>query len=209
MHRHLLAPLATVLATTVSATAIMAAELSAPSAQDPGTATTGHVNPIASTQLRGFVEIGDLAPEFSYLGTDGDWHKLREILSDGDILLIFGATESVLKDLTAAKSVFEELGVQPVVVLDMSSGSAARYVRRLDLDLEVVSDARCAIGDLYGSLDRSTGRHAPGYFLLDPKRTVRAMHRGVIPPARQLVAAAARGLARPMPASAWMLSKRD
>jgi peroxiredoxin len=190
-------------------TVASAAEHSTPLPQGPAAETSGPVNPIAATSARGLFDVGDRAPDFSYLGTDGDWHALRGILAGGDVLLVFGARDQVLEELESVRSVFLDMGVQPVAVLDMNSGSAARHARRLDLGMQIISDGRCAIGDLYGALDPSTRRHAPGYFVVDASGTVRAFERGTIPQIRQLIAATARGLARPLPASAWLLSQRD
>src|SRR5206468_3536625 len=67
--------------------------------------------------------VGDPAPAFSYLGVDGRWHRSRDLTARGAMLLVFGARESQLLDLEAARSAFGALGVQTVVVLDMRTGS--------------------------------------------------------------------------------------
>ncbi len=191
----------------VAATGAHAVEHSTPSPPGATSDRPGARSPIASSTGRPFFEVGDRAPDFSFIGTDGHWHVLGDLLSHGDVLLVFGAREDALRDLESVRSVFGDLGVQPVAVLDMSAGSAARYSRRLELGIRIVSDAQCAIGDLFGSLDPSTRRHAPGYFVVDSKGRIRAYRRGPLPSARRLLAAAARGLSRPLPESAWLLSK--
>src|SRR4051794_13892693 len=46
--------------------------------------------------------IGDPAPEFSYLATDGRWHSWRELVDGGPTLLVFGARDPQLRELDGA-----------------------------------------------------------------------------------------------------------
>lgn len=155
------------------------------------------------------LQVGDTAPGFSYIGTDGQWHGFRQLFARGPVLLVFGARDEDLKGLDRMRPVLEDLGVHPVAVLDMRSGSAARLARRLELQCEVIADARCVIGGLYGSLDPDTQRHGASYFVLDETGKVRGAARGPLPSARKLVAISARSLGRPLPESAQELSKRE
>jgi peroxiredoxin len=191
----------------LAATGAHAVERAGPSSTEHPPDRPGARSPIASTTARPYFDVGDRAPEFSFLGTDGRWHALHELLLQGDVMLVFGAREEALREIESMRSIFTDLGVQPVAVLDMSAGSASRYSKRLEIGIPIVSDSQCAIGDLFGSLDPSTRRHAPGYFVVDGKGLIRAYKRGPLPPARRLLAAAARGLSRPLPESAWLLSR--
>jgi len=162
--------------------------------------------PLATESTTGRIQVGDSAPAFSFMGTDGGWRAFRQLFSGGAVLLVFGAEEDQLRDLDALRPVFADLGVSPVAVLDMSSGSASRFVRRIHLGCSVVSDPRRAIGDLYGSLDLATRRHAPSYFVVDGRGMIRGYRHGPLPSARQLLMTSARHLGRPLPESAWMMS---
>ncbi len=154
------------------------------------------------------IQIGDSAPGFSYIGIDGQWHGFRQLFARGPVLLVFGARDEDLKALDRIRPVLEDLGVHPVAVLDMGSGSASRLARRLELKCDVIADARCVIGGLYGSLNPETQRHGASYFVLDENGKVRGAARGALPSARKLVAISARSLGRALPESAQALSKR-
>ena len=152
---------------------------------------------------------GDPAPAFSYLDAEGRWHGFRQLFARGPVLLVFGARDTELKELERVQPVFADLGVRPVAVLDMGNGSAERYAQRLGLTCGVVSDPSRAIAELYGSLNPNTQHHAPSYFVLDVHQNVRAARYGMLPPARQMLAASARGLGRPLPESAMSMSRRE
>lgn len=149
------------------------------------------------------VAIGDPAPGFSFMVADGSWHGFKQLLADGPVVLVFGARDRELSELDQVRSLFGDLGVSTVMVLDMGSGSAARHARRLALGSEVIADPQCAIGGLYGTLHPITGRNAPAYFVVDERGTLRGFGRGTLPSPRQLLAISARSLGRPLPESAW------
>ena len=153
-------------------------------------------------------QVGDPAPGFSYIGIDGQWHGFRQLFARGPVLLVFGSRDEDLRALDRTRQVLADLGVHPVAVLDMRSGSAARLVRRLDFHCDVIVDAQCVIGGLYGSLDPATQRHGASYFVLDETGKIRGAWRGALPAARKLVALSARSLGRPLPESAQAMSKR-
>lgn len=155
------------------------------------------------------LQVGDSAPGFSYIGIDGQWHGFRQLFARGPVLLVFGARDEDLKALDRTRPVLEDLGVNAVAVLDMRSGSAARLARRLELQCEVISDAQCVIGGLYGSLNPDTQRHGASFFVLDETGMIRGAGRGALPAARKLVAISAKSLGRAVPESAQALSKRE
>lgn len=194
-----------VLAAVVCACSASAAERGASVPLSDSPAGTGSLRQVAEASA-GRLQVGDAAPMFSFIGTDGAWHAFRQRWAGRPVVLVFGAEEQELKDLDAARGVFADLGVCPVAVLDMSSGSASRFVRRVGLECEVVTDVRRAIAELYGSLDALTRRHAPSYFVLDGNGTIRGYRHGALPSPSQLVMATARHLGKPLPESAWLLS---
>lgn len=194
-----------VLAVLMCACTASAAERGPVPANSDSPAETGSLRHVAEATA-GRLQVGDAAPMFSFIGTDGAWHAFRQRYAGRAVVLVFGAEEQELKDLDAARAVFADLGVSPIAVLDMSSGSASRFVRRVGIECEVVTDVRRAIGELYGSLDSLTRRHAPSYFVLDGSGTIRGYRHGSLPSPSQLVMATARHLGRPLPESAWLLS---
>jgi len=147
--------------------------------------------------------VGDDAPRFSFLGSDGGWHPFSSIPAHGSVVLIFGATESDLVALEQSRTMFQDLDVTPVVVMDRRAGPAASMARRLNLTCPIIADPRCAIADLYNSLDPLSHRHEPGFFVLDETRTIRALSHGELPSPHGILEATARGLGRPLPESAW------
>ena len=152
--------------------------------------------------------VGDPAPAFSYLGLDGAWHDSRRLGTGDAVLLVFGARNEELVGLDRMQSAFDELGVHSVAVLDMRAGSAVRLARRLALTCRVVVDPKCAIAGLYGSLDPVTRRHAPAFFVVDARGTIRGVGRGSLPSAHELITISARSLGQPLPAN-WSVSEAD
>ncbi len=142
--------------------------------------------------------VGDAAPEFSYLGPDGRWHRASELLARGSVLLVFGADDRELLAMEQARDAFLDLGVVPAFVLDVGPGQVASLQRRLRLASPLLSDPRRAIAELYNSVDPHTARHAPGFFVLDAKHTIKAIGHGAIPPTERMLALSAELLGRPL-----------
>jgi len=152
------------------------------------------------------LSVGEPAPMFSYLSTDGHWHKFSALLDTAPVLLIFGADTSQLSELENARPVFDDMGVELAIALDMRAGSAATLAKELQLQGPIISDPKRAIASLYHALMERSLRHAPSYFVIDSKRTIRALGYGSVPSPPQLIVISARGLGRPLPESAWKLS---
>lgn len=152
------------------------------------------------------MQVGWPVPMFSFIGADGRWHRSDELLSRGAVLVMFGPSEEDLVAVQKMAPAFNELGVRPVAVLDMATRGTSALSRKLGLTVALVSDPMSAIAGLYHSIDATTGRHAPSYFVIDTRRTLRAMYYGPLPPAQLLVATAARGLGRPLPPSVFTSS---
>ena len=149
------------------------------------------------------LELGDAAPGFSFLATDGRWHRSDELLAKGPILLLFGADSEKMRSIEAMRGTFDDLGVTPVFVLDMRASSAATLGRRHQLTLPIVPDPKCVIGALFNTLDPRDQRNDTSYFVMDVKGRIRALGHGPLPTAPRLLVLAARGLGRPLPPSAW------
>jgi peroxiredoxin Q/BCP len=127
------------------------------------------------------VELGDQAPDFSYQGAEGRWRRLREILAQGPVLLVFGADELTLRVLEHEREHLLDLGVIPVAVTEMRSGAAQALISRHDLRFTVLSDVQGAIASQFNALNPSTGRQLPTWFVLDRKRRVCGLGRRGLP----------------------------
>jgi peroxiredoxin len=140
--------------------------------------------------------VGDAAPGFSFLGSDGAWHKFSQLAEHQSVLLVFGATEIELTELDRARTEFLDLGIVPIVVVDRSNGTASALRRRLELSCRVISDPMRAIADLYNCVDWNGPSHMPSYFVLDEDHRIRVLGRGELPGVKRLIETSARGLGR-------------
>jgi peroxiredoxin len=184
------------------ATTVWAANPSPMNSATPSTPVDRRtLSPMSTEPEAATLQVSGPAPMFSYIATDGRWHRSDELLSRGPVLVVFAPAEDDLVAIQRLAHAFDDLGVRPVAVLDLPTRGTAALTRRLQLTTALVSDPMSAIAGLYHSLDPTTGQHAPAYFVIDSRRTLRAMYYGPLPPAELLVACAARSLGRPLPPS--------
>lgn len=160
----------------------------------PITALHPQAPEIPTTEVR----LGDVAPDFSFQGVDGQWRHLHEICQEGPVLLVFGASDLVLRVLEHERESLLDLGVITVAVVDTRAGAARAMVRRLDLNLTVLADPQGTIAAQFNALDPVTERHRPAWFVLDPERRVMGMGRRKLP-LRGYPALAAEALGLPAP----------
>jgi peroxiredoxin len=146
------------------------------------------------------LDVGDRAPQFSYLAMDDEWHQASELFARGPVVLVFGADRDEMRAIERERTRFLETGMTPVLVMDMKAGSIGRLARRLALSGPIVSDPRGAIADLYNSVDRNSLRHAPAFFVVDEHRKIRALRHGDLPSPTVLLAFSAKSLGRDLPA---------
>src|SRR5262245_3437186 len=181
-------------------------------AADPSPMNTVHRDdprrmiPVATEPQAATIQVGGPAPMFSYIASDGRWHRSDELLLRGAVLMLIAPSERDLVAIEKLRDAFEETGITPVAILDLPSHGATAMTRKLSIQTPLVSDPMCAIAGLYHSLDPSTARHAPSYFVIDRSRTLRAMYYGPFPPAEMLLASSARCLGRPLPESVFSSS---
>ncbi len=147
------------------------------------------------------LEVGDAAPDFSYLAPEGNWRKGRELLDHGPVLLVFGGSDADLKALEQARPQFLSIGVVPAAVVDLRPSSAAALSRRLRLGYPIVSDPMRAIAKLFNSLDPPSLTAAPSYFVVGADRVIMGLGHGRLPATDKLLALTARSLGRPLPQS--------
>lgn len=127
------------------------------------------------------VAAGDPAPDFSFESRDHQWHRLRDLLAQGDVLLVFGADDARLRSLEGERDALLGRGVVPVAVLDRRDGAAWSAPERLSLHYGVVPDARGVIAAQFNLVNPETGRPYPSWFLVDRTGRVRGLHRGALP----------------------------
>ena len=142
------------------------------------------------------VNVGDPAPDFSFEARDRQWRRLRDLLAQGDVLLVFGVDDARLKSIEAERDALLERGVVPVAVLDRRDGAAWATPGRLHLHYGVVPDARGVIAEQFNLVNPETGRPYPSWFLVDRAGCVRALHRGALPE-QGFIAVAERALGLP------------
>lgn len=151
------------------------------------------------------VESGTNAPDFSYETLAGESARLRDLLAQGHVLLVFGASDTDLRHLQAEADRLTRIGVVPVAVLDRGAGSCRRTQKKLGLTFPVVPDPQRAIGAQYNSLNPRTRQNAPAWFVVDRGGRVRGLDRFKLPDEMwENVAATSLGLPSsdwPMPAS--------
>ena len=192
--------------TLLFATQVWAASPSPMNSAPPQGTERRMLTPLSVEPDAASLQISSPAPMFSYIATDGRWHRSDELLSRGPVLLMFAPTEQDLNAIQKLTPALEELGVRPVAVVNLPTRGASAISRKLGLTTTLVSDPMSAIANLYHSVEEGTGRHVPSYFVIDSHRMLRAMYFGPLPPAELMVASAARSLGRPLPESVFTTS---
>ena len=125
--------------------------------------------------------VGDPAPDFSYQGPDARWRRLRDLVAQGSVLLVFGANEGVLRIIEGERDALMDLGVIPVAVSGTRLGVTRSLVNRLGLRYTVLADPQGVIAAQFNALDAPTGRQLPSWFVVDARRRVRGLGRQALP----------------------------
>lgn len=125
--------------------------------------------------------LGDIAPDFSYQGPDARWRRLRNLVAETPVLLVFGANDGVLRIIEGEREALMDLGVIPVAVVGSRLGVARAIVNRLELRFTVLADPQRAIAAQFNAVDPSNGRQLPAWFILDTRRRVRGLGRQALP----------------------------
>ena len=125
--------------------------------------------------------VGDVAPDFSYQGPDARWRRLRDLIGQGPVLLVFGANEGVLRIIEGERDALMDLGVVPVAVSGMRLGVTRSLVSRLELRYTVLADPQGVIAAQFNAIDSPTGRQLPAWFVIDARRRVRGLGRQALP----------------------------
>lgn len=153
---------------------------------DQTTPLSGHeagraLRPIPPEPPASEVETGDPAPDFAYQAEDNRWRRLRDLLAQGPVLLVFGADPTVLTAIERERDAMLRLGVVPVALLDVRSGRAWATARQLGLRYPVVPDSRRVIAGQFRTVDPVGQRTVPSWFVVDRGGRVRGLKRGALP----------------------------
>jgi len=125
--------------------------------------------------------LGDKAPDFSYQGPDARWRRLRDLVAETPVLLVFGANDGVLRIIEGECDALMDLGVIPVAVVRSRLGVARAIVNRLELRFTVLADPQGVIAAQFNAVDPANGHQLPAWFILDTRRRVRGLGRQGLP----------------------------
>lgn len=119
------------------------------------------------------VQVGDPAPDFTWVGPDNQSHALHDALLQANVLVVFAPDDATLQRLEAERDDLAQIAVVPIAVLDARAKAAANRARRLGVHFLLVPDATRLIGSQFSQLEPSSGRLLPGWYAIDKKRVVR------------------------------------
>jgi len=119
------------------------------------------------------VQVGDPAPDFSWVGPDNLAHHLHDAVQQANVLLVFAPSDDVLAKLETERDDLAQIAVVPIAVLDLRGKATASRARRLGLHYLVVPDPSHVIGAPFSVLDPSSGRLQPAWYAVDRKGIVR------------------------------------
>jgi len=125
--------------------------------------------------------LGDIAPDFSYQGPDARWRRLRDLVAETPVLLVFGANDGVLRIVEGEREALMDLGIIPVAVVRSRLGVTRVIVNRLELRFTVLADPQGVIAAQFNAVDPASGRPLPCWFVLDARRRVRGLGRQGLP----------------------------
>ena len=188
----------------VSLLAVVSAPASA--AGDAGQTETLESSAPAASAERPKVVPGSKAPDFQYQSYDQLWQSLHNVLEQGDVLLVFGASDVDLRTLEREREILLRSGVTPLAVVEKSERDVWASVRRLGLTFSLLSDPRGVIGAQFGVYDASLGRSQTAWFVIDKKGKVRQA--GTTMPRQSWPTVAALALGRAVPGGVKSTSAR-
>jgi peroxiredoxin len=123
--------------------------------------------------------VGDRAPDFTYQTREYLWQNLHNMLEQGSVLLVFGATDDELLTLERDQEDLVGHGAMPVAVVTQRESEVWRTVRREGLTYSLLADPHAAISEQYGALDHATHKPRPLWLVIDRTGRVRATGEGV------------------------------
>ncbi len=125
--------------------------------------------------------VGEHAPDFAYQSHDYLWQNLHNMLEQGHVLLVFGASEQELRGLEREREELLRQGVLPVAVIEQRENDVWKLLRRTDVGYSLLADPHGAIAEQYGVyLAESRGARS-AWFLVDQEGLVRESGAGSLP----------------------------
>lgn len=119
------------------------------------------------------VQVGDRAPDFTWVGVDNQPHHLREVLDQAHALVVFAPSDDDLQKLESERNDLALMGVVPIAILDARGRTIAQRVKRTGVHFIVVPDPTRAIGAQFHVIDPHTAHLAPAWFAIDRRGLVR------------------------------------
>ncbi len=144
------------------------------------------------------VRVGDPAPDFAWVGADQSSRRLRDILEQAHVLLVFAPDDAALRDLERERETLALMGVVPVAVVEARPRSAVARAQRTGAHFLVIPDPVRVVGGQFDQVDPEANRIVPGWFAVDRRGTVRGAG-GSLRPAQGWARIAASALAIPAP----------
>lgn len=138
-----------------------------------------HTSP--ATLLPGMPAVGQPAPDFTYQSHDMLWQNLHDMLEQGSVLLVFGASDDQMRQIEHERENLLRQGVVPVVVQDHRDHDVWATVRRLNLNYSILADPHCVVSEQYGVLETPARRVTTAWFVVDRSGRVRANGAGELP----------------------------
>ena len=124
---------------------------------------------------------GSSAPDFTYQSSEHLWQNLHNVLEQGAVLLVFGASDANLRAIERERETLLERGILPMVVVERRDTDVWGVVRRLELTYSLLADPHGAIGEQYGVLDPASKRSHASWFAIDRAGRVCAHGEGELP----------------------------
>jgi peroxiredoxin len=121
---------------------------------------------------------GEPAPDFTYQSRDYLWQNLHNMLEQGSVLLVFGASDELLRGLEGERERLVHAGVLPVAVIQRRDDAVWNVVRRNGLTYSLLADPRAVIAEQYGVVDPATHAARTTWFVVDRSCHVRASGEG-------------------------------
>lgn len=122
--------------------------------------------------------VGDVAPDFTYQSHEYLWQNLHNMLEQGHVLLVFGATEADLRSLEADRDRLIRQGVLPVAVIEQREGDVWKLLRKSNVSYSLLSDPHGAIAEQYGVYQPEVRGAHSAWFLVDQSGRVREVGTG-------------------------------
>ena len=122
----------------------------------------------------------EAAPDFQYRANDGRWRFLRDLCSQGHVLLVFEPGDERLAALEREAGSLHAQGVIPIAVFRGSDSDNWSRIERLGLSYSLLSDPR---GDLAAQFQiaAAPARRSTAWFLVDRDGRVHGHDRGSLP----------------------------